>query len=306
MPIGSTPNETAARIVRAVADPSITAAVREAALATGTQFDLLMASAKIESGFRADARASTSSATGLFQFTEQTWLNAIRTHGPQHGLDVEAGAIVNRGGRLTVDDAGQRQRILALRNDPRVASAMAGNHLREIADRLETGLGRTPEAAEIYLGHFLGSAGARRMLSAPESQAAASILPDAARSNTTLFYSPDGSALSVKTFLQRIRDKVGQAFSDIGAAIPNGPMAFADKSAGEKKADPPDAGALGWGTSTPRRRVSSSEMMMMASLAEVVSRSNHGGAQAGIAQGGTRQNKLPAGMLSALQISAVG
>ena len=220
MPIGSTPNETAARIVRAVADPSITAAVREAAMTTGTQFDLLMASAKIESGFRPDARAGTSSATGLFQFTEQTWLNAIRTHGPQHGLDVEAGAVVNRGGRLTVDDAGQRQRILALRSDPRVASAMAGNHLREIADKLESGLGRTPEAAEIYLGHFLGSAGARRMLSAPESQAAASILPDAARANSTLFYSQDGSALSVRTFLQRIRDKVGQAFSDIGAAMP--------------------------------------------------------------------------------------
>ena len=180
---------------------------------------------------------------------------------------------------------------------------MAGNHLREIADKLETGLGRTPEAAEIYLGHFLGSAGARRMLSAPESQAAASILPDAARANSTLFYSQDGSALSVRTFLQRIRDKVGQAFSDIGAAMPNGPMAFADRSAGEKRADPPDAGALGWGTSTPRRRVSSSERMMMASLAEVVSRNNHGGPQA---QGSRRGSKLPAGMLSALQITAVG
>ena len=75
------------------------------------------------------------------------------------------------------------------------------------------------------------------------------------------------------------------------------------RSAGEKRADPPDAGALGWGTSTPRRRVSSSERMMMASLAEVVSRNNHGGTQA---QGSRRGSKLPAGMLSALQITAVG
>jgi len=292
---------------RAVVDPSITAAVRDASQATGTQFDLLMASAKIESGFRPDARAATSSATGLFQFTEQTWLQAVRTYGGQHGLTEEAGSIVERGGRLTIEDSAVRQKVLALRSDPQVASAMAGNHLREIAEKLSTSLGRVPEASEIYLGHFLGSAGARQMISAPANATAASVLPDAARANSTLFYSPDGTALTTSAFLQRIRDKVGQAFADIGAPMPSGPLAFADRGKSGKQPDPPDAGASGWGISTPRRSSSPSERMMMAALSEVVSKLNNGAGTAKLpAQAaGKRTDGLPAGMLSALQMAGV-
>lgn len=287
---------------RVRADPSVAMAVRNASLRTGTRFDLLMASARLESGFRPDARASTSSAVGLFQFTEQSWLDAMRRHGPTHGLDKEAAAIVDRGGRLTVTDSAARDRILALREDPEVAAAMAGDHLREISQKLTQGLRRAPDAAEVYLGHFLGAHGARQMLSADPGQAAAGVLPAAARSNATLFYGKDGNPHSVREFVQRVRERVGRAFTDIGMAMPTGSLNFAERVTPTKTPDSPEAGAAGWGTSTPRQTTSAQERQMLASLIEVVSRVDRGVRESRDQQA-RRQTTLPSGMLMALQAS---
>ena len=59
------------------AQPSPYQAIRQAASETGTDFDYLWRTAKRESGLDPSARASTSSATGLFQFTNQTWLSMV-------------------------------------------------------------------------------------------------------------------------------------------------------------------------------------------------------------------------------------
>src|SRR6266851_2874034 len=58
-------------------DPSrarIAGAIKQAADTTGTSFEYLLATAKLESNFNPAAGASTSSAHGLYQFIEQTWL----------------------------------------------------------------------------------------------------------------------------------------------------------------------------------------------------------------------------------------
>jgi hypothetical protein len=44
-----------------------------------------MAKASAESGLDAGAKAKTSTATGLFQFTEGTWLSMVREHGAKYG-----------------------------------------------------------------------------------------------------------------------------------------------------------------------------------------------------------------------------
>src|SRR5437868_1566523 len=64
----------------------VTAAIQLASARTGVQFDYLLNQARIESSLNPEARARTSSATGLFQFIEQTWLGMVKQHGAAHGL----------------------------------------------------------------------------------------------------------------------------------------------------------------------------------------------------------------------------
>ena len=286
------------------ADPAVVAAVRNASLESGSRFDLLLASAKLESGFQPGAKAATSSASGLYQFTEQTWLDTMRRHGAEHGMADEAAAITDRGGRLTVSDPAARQRILDMRNDPAVASAMAADHLNDISAKLSAGLGRSASPGEIYLGHFLGVGGAKQMLSAPADQGAATVLPDAARANAPLFYTSDGTPLTVRQFLKNVQNRVDQAMAGVGAAVPSGPMTLADRAGAGKAADAPDAGASGWGTSTPRKNRTAPERMMLASLAETFARLDHSN-EVAKSRRAAQQAHLPTGMLTTLQMTGL-
>jgi len=57
----------------------------------------MIALADKESSLLPDNKARTSSAEGLFQFVEGTWLEVLRRYGPKHGYAVEAGAIKKAG-----------------------------------------------------------------------------------------------------------------------------------------------------------------------------------------------------------------
>jgi hypothetical protein len=202
-------------------------AIRAASARDGMSFDVMLATAKLESGLNPTAEAGTSSAAGLFQFIDQTWLDAVRQYGPAHGLGAEAAQITNSDGRMTVTDPAARQRILDLRKDPEVASAIAGDHLRAISDRLGAVLGQAPDATQIYLGHLLGGGGAAQMLAAERSNPVApagDLLPAAARANPALFNAPDGTPYSVTQFMNHLNDRVGRAFASVGAVMPQGPV----------------------------------------------------------------------------------
>ncbi len=71
-------------------------AIQRAAARTNVDFGYLFNQAKVESGLDPDAKARTSSATGLFQFIDQTWLGTVKKHGAAHGLDWAANAIRGR------------------------------------------------------------------------------------------------------------------------------------------------------------------------------------------------------------------
>src|SRR3546814_1987545 len=60
--------------------------LKQASSSTGVDFAYLVAQAGQESGFRPDAQASGSSARGLFQFIDSTWLQMVRDHGAKYGL----------------------------------------------------------------------------------------------------------------------------------------------------------------------------------------------------------------------------
>jgi hypothetical protein len=265
-------------------------AIRTASAQTGARFDDLLAWAKIESGLRPGAQASASSASGLFQFVDQTWLASVRQYGPAHGLSAEAAAIVPKGGRLVVDDPATRQRILGLRNDPQVASLLAGDHMRGLDASLTAALGHPPDATSMYLGHFLGPTGAVQILQAGANRPAASILPEAARANPALFTNPDGSPATVAQFVGRVRDRLASIYAGLGLQAP---------AAGTEAAP----AAPDWGKGSPTRIASPGERLMDASLAEVFSRMDQ--AMTNSEQGKSRRSRegLPMAIVSALRTS---
>lgn len=135
----------------ASARPDVRGAIARAARATGVDFDYLLAQAKLESSLDPAARAPTSSAAGLYQFTNGTWLQTLERHGANHGLDW-AGAMID-GGRVA--DPAMRARIMAMRFDADASSLMAAELANDNKADLTALLGREPDAAELYLAHFL-------------------------------------------------------------------------------------------------------------------------------------------------------
>lgn len=179
---------------------TVRAAIRRAAQATGVDFSLLVETARRESAMNPNARAGTSSATGLFQFIESTWFDMVRRHGAAHGLGAQAAALA--GGA----DAGTRREILALRNDPEIAARMAAELARENASALEARLGRAPNAGELYAAHVMGSGGAARLIEAAArgADSAAALFPREAAANRGLFYTSGGEARSAQGLLDRL------------------------------------------------------------------------------------------------------
>ena len=186
-------------------------AIARAATRTGVDFDYLLAQARLESGLDPSAKARTSSATGLYQFIDSTWLRTLDRHGAKHGMDWADAAIAPNG---RVADAATRDQLLSLRYDADASSLMAAELTRDNADGLRTTLGREPEPAELYLAHFLGLGGARKFLGALASnpdQSAAALMPQAARANRPIFYA-DGAPRSVGEVMSLMRGKVDAAY----------------------------------------------------------------------------------------------
>jgi hypothetical protein len=203
---------------QAAAAQRVTSAIANASARTGVSFDYLMDQARIESGMRPDARASTSSATGLYQFTKQTWLGTVKQHGATHGLGWAAEAISrNADGTYTIVDNAMRSAILDLRNNPEAAAAMAAEFAADNAAHLQARLGSDPEPVDLYLAHFLGAAGATRFLDAyrdDPDQPAATLFPAAASANRSIFYQDGGAARSLADVRRNFSAKLGNARSD--------------------------------------------------------------------------------------------
>ena len=208
---------------------AITGAIRKAAQATGAGFDYLLATARIESGLNPTIRAKTTSATGLFQFIEQTWLATMKQAGPGLGYGGYAKAISEAAsGRHYVSDPLMREKILSLRKDPAANAVMAGAFTRANAAKMKAKLGRAPTDGELYMAHFLGAGGATKLIAAAQAnpgEKATRIFPAAAAANRGIFYTKQGGARSVAQVYRVLAGKLDRA-RDVGlpqvaqAAIP--------------------------------------------------------------------------------------
>ncbi|MGB3809705.1 MAG: lytic transglycosylase domain-containing protein [Parvibaculum sp.] len=183
------------------AQPQIAAALQQASAKTGADFNYLLNTAMRESSLDCSAKSSTSTACGLFQFTQQSWLGTMKKDGGDLGLGQYADAISQDSkGRYVVADPAARQAILALRNDPEVSALMAGAYTNNSRETLEGKLGRSVSGGELYIAHFLGAGGASKLISSSEDapNARADLLfPDAAAANRSIFYTRDGQPRSV-------------------------------------------------------------------------------------------------------------
>lgn len=193
----------------------VEAAVRLASQRTGVDFSYLMEKAAVESGFRTDVKAATSSATGLYQFIDSTWLATVKEHGAKHGLGQYANAIDTRpDGRYFVSDPDTRREILDLRKDPTASALMAAEFTRDNKEYLEKNVSGNIGSTELYLAHFLGAQGGAKFLNAMKespNRKASELFPDAAGANRAVFY--DKTTGDPKT-LKQIYDRFDAKFRD--------------------------------------------------------------------------------------------
>ena len=179
----------------------VAGAIKQAASSTGVSFEYMLTTAKMELDFNPTAGASTSSARGLYQFIEQTWLGTVKEAGSQLGYGQYADAISKTSsGEYVVQDPGMRRSIMKLRDDPVASSAMAGVLTQSNSFQLTGKIGRRPTDAELYMAHFLGTGGAAKLIAQAEDNPQASavrMFPNAAAANRSIFYDRTGKGRSV-------------------------------------------------------------------------------------------------------------
>jgi hypothetical protein len=214
---------------------SIVERVVQAAKTTEMDPALLMAIADKESSFSATAKAKTSSASGLFQFVEKTWLKALKDFGHRHGHEQDAKAIA-QGDAPSVAPQ-KRTEILKLRNDPYLSAALAAEMLKKDSARISERIGRPLTPGETYLIHFLGPEDAGRFMKAMDeapNMSAATLLPKPARANRPIFYEAQGKRLkdrSVSEVHEAFESMMGSRtsrYEDVAAKLPAGVTAYSE------------------------------------------------------------------------------
>ncbi|MGA2057540.1 MAG: transglycosylase SLT domain-containing protein [Bradyrhizobium sp.] len=196
----------------------VAGAIKQAASSSGTSFQYLLTTAKMESDFNPTAGASTSSAHGLFQFIDQTWLTTVKEAGAQFGYGNYADMITKSSdGSYSVADLDARKAIMKLRDDPSVASDMAAALTQSNSFQLTGMIGRRPSDSELYMAHFMGVGGAAKLIGNAEDNgqaSAARLFPNAAAANRSIFYDRStGRARTVSEVYSVLQQRYASAAS---------------------------------------------------------------------------------------------
>ena len=175
-------------------------AIREAAKLTGVDESILLAMAKQESTFNPAAKATTSSAKGLFQFLDSTWNEMINRYG---------------------------KNFPQLYNGPYdpLASAIAGALYIQSNSRILQQSNIPITGTNIYASHFLGAGGATKLLTADPNAIAAELLPKAAAANENIFFTGAGGNRVPRTVQQVIDvlyQKVGRTADEYATLLAQG------------------------------------------------------------------------------------
>ena len=187
-------------------DHGIVAAIRLSSIRTGVDFSYLMKLAAAESNFKPKSKSATSSATGIYQFTRDTWLNTLKTHGEKYGLVGDYAANIDHYKtvygyqRPIVRNEAIYQHLLELRKNPRLSAIMAAEMVRDSEQLLAHSFERKPTQTDLYLTHFLGNDAAitflRSLQHSPDVHAV-ELFPEAASSNRDIFHARSSAPRTV-------------------------------------------------------------------------------------------------------------
>jgi hypothetical protein len=171
---------------------NIVKAIDAASAVSKVEFDYLLRAAALESSFNPELEAATSSAAGLYQFVEQSWLFMMQETGAELGFEDLANAIsTGEGGKYEVTLDEVREEILRLRYDAEMSAIFAGLFTRRNFEALAQMIEREPDASELYLAHVMGAWGAAEMIQLVETKPDAKAnrhFRRAARANRSIFF----------------------------------------------------------------------------------------------------------------------
>lgn len=159
---------------------------------TGVDANTLKVFAAIESGMNPNAKAPTSSASGLFQFIKSTWEMMLNKYGPKYGLSSNASPF-----------------------DPTANALMGAEYIKENKKAISS-VKKDVNTTDLYLAHFLGADGVRQFLSAPQSANAAQMMPKAASANRNIFFTKSGQARSIREVYELMQQKVSKSAKGFG------------------------------------------------------------------------------------------
>ncbi len=202
--------------------------VLKAAHVTGVDPVYMLTLADVESSLSNEAKAPTSSAQGLFQFIDRTWLETVHFHAADYGFEPAAKAIKIVDGEPALENEKDRAWIMSLRTDPYFSALMAGELIKDVERALQAQGERELAEAELYLAHFLGAGSAVRFLDVLDSDpnmSATKLFPKAAKANAGLFTDGKGRkrrAVSVAELYNKIDSKIVRRmdrYEDIGPIL---------------------------------------------------------------------------------------
>lgn len=174
----------------------ISGSIEQASAKTGVDFAYLMQQAGAESSFQTDVKAKTSSATGLFQFIDSTWISMVDRYGEQYGIDKNQ----------------PKSDLLELRNDPEISSYMAGELAKENKQTMGRLLSNDIEigSTELYFAHFMGPSSAAGFLQARNDSPnlnGADLFPKEAQANKAVFFDANQRPRSLEEIYQKFDTK---------------------------------------------------------------------------------------------------
>ena len=158
--------------------------------------------ALIESGGDKNAKAGTSSASGMFQFTEGTWKQMTKEMGKDYSKED--------------------------RFDPKKAAEVAEYFSKKQKAQIEKSTGREAGMTDMYMAHFLGAGGASKFLKAKDqdpTQSAAALDPAAAKANKNIYYNKEGKERSVQEVYDLMDKKVKAQSARVDAGKVNADVA---------------------------------------------------------------------------------
>lgn len=193
--------------------------IEDAARKQGVDPSQATAFAAVESSLNPNAKASSSSATGLFQFTNATWKEQMGKHARKHGLDPNTPA-----------------------TDP-TANALMGTEYFKSNKKALSSVKSDVNLTDVYLAHSFGASGAKKFLSAHPSEIAAKVLPDAAKSNPSIFYA-GGRALTIAEVYAKIDAKLANTAKQYGINLPASNGLVSKEAANSPTMSPSSSGSF--------------------------------------------------------------